>query len=327
MRTRKDEIKEDIKYYATCSVPFILGGLVIGSLGFMLYEPFKVDSTKDLIKNKNEAINQNIDELGKNIATSFDLNNFDVDSGKVYLDNGNYVVEFLGTSDVEVEKNINEKEILKLTANISNESASNILKLAEEYTQKYNKFSDYLVGDGINSVDGPFSIKEGLTGGQYVSFSKSKFKDVSNAYESLIDAFAEATENSYNKQVNYVAEFSQMYGQISNNYRITSPDLVPDVSGLIVSTDYKKLGMRIADISNVEKSKNNDNLQFFTITTIHVNADQQVTTQTAMVTVEGKDLTQEEVYAKYLAGEYKEFKLVKKTESSQNKQAETGLTF
>lgn len=232
----------------------------------------------------------------------------------------------MGTSDVEVEKGIKEKDILKLSANISEESASKILQLTDEYAKKYNKFSKYLVGDGLNSVDGPF-VEKAEPNGSYQFFKTSKFKDLSKTYESLIDAFTEATVNSYNKQVNYVAESSQMYGQISNNYRITSPDLVSDASGLIVSTDYKKLGMRIADISNVEQSKNNDNLQYFTITTVHVNTDEQVTTQTAMVTVEGKDLTQEEVYAKYLAGEYKDFKLVEKFENSQNKQTETNLTF
>lgn len=327
MWTRKDEIKDRLKTFAYFSPIYILVGAVVFCMADLIHMYVKHDMSKDLINDKREVANKNIEELGDQIATSFDLNNFDVDSGKVYLDNGNYVVEFLGSSNVEIEKDIKEKEILKLSANISEESASKILQLTEEYAKKYNKFSKYFVGDGLNSVDGPFVEKTENTNGSYQFFKTSKFKDLSKTYESLIDAFTEATVNSYNKQVNYVAESSQMYGQISNNYRITSPDLVSDASGLIVSTDYKKLGMRIADISNVEQSKNNDNLQYFTITTVHINADQQVTTQTAMVTVEGKDLTQEEVYAKYLAGEYKDFKLVEKSENSQNKQTETNLTF
>ena len=158
-------------------------------------------------------------------------------------------------------------------------------------------------------INASFMTKNNVSD-KIVLASDRPFNEYKDAIRELYNALNYAVARSYGVSVQKVFEASAMNNRVSSSYRLVKPEIIPDVDGLYIDTDFINAGIITSGISTVYSDEEQD-ISFFYIDTI-----QAVVSETgrvewkpckARVTVDGANLPVNDVYAKFIKGEHTSF--------------------
>lgn len=155
--------------------------------------------------------------------------------------------------------------------------------------------------------------------------SRKSLKEFRSASIELYEALNGAVERSYGYRVENVFEASAMNNRISNSYRVVKPEILTDVDGRFVYSEFVKSGIITSGVSMVYEDDER-NVSFFYIDTIQAMSDENGNLVwvpcKARVEVEGVNLLTEDVYASFIKGEHLSF-----TELSEDRDLKAGSEF
>lgn len=177
-------------------------------------------------------------------------------------------------------------KFVKLSADIGIEDAYEIISLNKQFNNL-----------GISSDSlyyNPFDKK--------LNKANSKAGEI---YNNLINAFANAVKNSFNQKKEFEFDETLLNGSISDSLVFVE-------------------NIQILDLSNVEQ-ENNKNLYYFYIDALLESKEGKISSKKLKVEVEGNNLTQNDVYANYLSGNYKSIRVVNGPENGVS-ESEISLT-
>ena len=233
------------------------------------------------------------------------MDNFNVATLNISRDNSKYLIKLFGSSNVEELKGMRENQYFNIIFNISEENAIKIINLAKN-------FYSLSGNEDINS-DRLYLNSQNFSGVLLHKKDRERLSNINDTIIELYQSFNNAVSNAYSKNVEKVSEASSMNNSISEAYRYTRPEVISDVniSGLFVSgsTTFINCGIMTTNISQVVKDNERD-VSYFLIDTLQGrenNGKMIIEKCQSRVEVKGTDLTQEEVYANFIAGEYSNF--------------------
>ncbi len=263
-----------------------------------------VDFNKRFAESEN-IISEQKNIFDQNIAKNINLDNFNVATLNISRDNSKYLIKLFGSSNVEELKGMRENQYFNIIFNISEENAIKIINLAKN-------FYSLSGNEDINS-DRLYLNNQNFSGVLLHKKDRERLSNINDTIIELYQSFNNAVSNAYSKNVEKVSEASSMNNSISEAYRYTRPEVISDVniSGLFVSgsTTFINCGIMTTNISQVVKDNERD-VSYFLIDTLQGrenNGKMIIEKCQSRVEVKGTDLTQEEVYAKFIAGEYSNF--------------------
>ena len=285
-----------------------VGGVCVGFLGLIShFVNFGV-----VASNLNKAQQRN--NLSSTIAEKSGISNFNIASFELAKNNSDYIMKAFGNTSVEKIVGLKENNYMNIYFNISNTQAEKILDAIEKANQtKVVKQS--------NSIDNINAIRD-VNDWNYSE--SNSIKKATEACSEVYNLLNEAVKNAYSCSSENISEASAMNNSISREYRYSRPEILSDVnvSGLFVSggTTFINSGVVMTGISQVVKDVDN-NFSYFLIDTLQgreKNGRIVLESCRARVEVEGTNLTQEEVYAKFINGEHSSFTEIVR-EKSDNK--------
>ena len=281
---------------------FIVGSLILSPFATLIGVGTSFESKFE--ETQNIMIEQK-SEFEENVSKSVNLKNFNIASLDLHKENNNdFILKIFGSSNVQALKGITEAQYFNLIYNIPIENAQQILNTVEKY----------------NSIS-----KNGSEDHNRITIDKKNYSDlnisdhmnlnkINDIIIELYDNFNVAVNNAYSKNVEKVSEASSTNNAISECYRYSRPEVVSNVSGSNrlwgnINTTFINCGVVTTNISQVVKD-NERNVSYFFIDTLQgrENNGKMITEKCqARVEIEGTNLSQEEVYAKFIAGEYSNF--------------------
>ena len=293
----KDFFEDAIDMWRDDAGMMVLGHLLFLSLGGLAFTigvgiDYGISSSK--VNKLYKECEELREELGENIAPLASLENFDVASFEVLRNNNKNYLKVFGIEKI-TEKGLTESTYKNLMFDISEYDANLIL----EKTRKVNNCE----------INASFMTKNNVSD-KIVLASDRPFNEYKDAIRELYNALNYAVARSYGVSVQKVFEASAMNNRVSSSYRLVKPEILPDVDGLYIDTDFINAGIITSGISTVYSDEEQD-ISFFYIDTI-----QAVVSETgrvewkpckARVTVDGANLPVNDVYAKFIKGEHTSF--------------------
>lgn len=301
------KIHETVKNINSSDVVFggvitVLGGMVI-ALGGILAHAINMPIVYSNLDKANAELEEKRAQLSTSIADQVDISNFDIASVELAQGEGDYILKAFGSTSVEKIVGLKENNYLNVFFNISPEHAQNIMAAVAnaETTERLQSYNSPEHAISIGNTDSWLFMESG------------RIDKTSNACVAVYDALNNAVNNAYASRVEEVSEASAMNSSISREYRYTRPEVVGDtnVSGWVGhgSTAFLNAGIVTTGVSQVVRDEENG-VSFFIIDTLQgraVDGNMVVESCRARVEVEGTDLTQEEVYAKFINGDHSKF--------------------
>lgn len=279
-----------------------LGALVLFPLGVSAHA-INYSIVDGNLQNANEQLENKRIELGQTVANKVDLSNFDIASVELAQGENNYILKAFGSTSAEQIVGLKENNYMNVFFNISNEQAYNILSAVAraDSTDRINSYNSPEHSNTIGEINDMYFSESARIGGTL------------DACLEVYSALNNAVNNAYSYEMENISEASAMNNSISREYRYTRPDVVGDTNGggifTHVSTTFVNTGVVTTGISQVVKDEEKG-VSYFLIDTLQGRAedgDMTVESCRARVEVEGTDLTQEEVYAKFINGEHSSF--------------------
>lgn len=245
------------------------------------------------LDNQNKIIENEKEYLTQAVKDKFGFNELNLINSELSLGNGRYTVNFLGTADIENEQGVINNNYVKLSADIDEEYAADILSALNQYEiiSRSNKN-----GTSFNAYNSQ------IENNKVLKYDKKGINKLGNAYSEVLEAFNIAVQNSYNQLIDVAINSNSLENRFEKNTGIAAEDL------------------KILNISDVV-SKGNEN--YFIIETIAKNSKGKIENKTLKVEVDGENLTSGEVYSRYLAGKHSDVSFVNGLE---NENSEAGLT-
>lgn len=251
----------------------------------------------DYIAQSHEVVNEKADQFANTVAKKARADITPI-SANLLKPNDNYVLRVFGVERVSQYEGDVENNYVNVHFDLKEEDANKIIKAFDELNQsenvsKANLGIDTLLLDynGVKTFDVTKKTKNKL---------EAQIND--NAVTRVYDALTNAVKNAYNQTkesiTNADAVDIQLYQE--NNYSI--PTKTTDI---YVRTRFTKISSRknetiIVPINISEVKKDADrNVSYFYIDSLIYN-NKNLEYQKARVEVEGVDLTQAQVYAKFI---------------------------
>lgn len=288
----KDRAEERAEFLSEFLPKTVVGAIVATVILAPLGVLYKKYNNLDKFNNHTVELTE---KLGSEISSQAGLENFDLASVNVVMQNDNYLLTAFGSVKVNYNGGI-QYDFKNVNFKIDEEQAKSIL---EQLTKLDNTKYSSNYGDFVLNVDIDQS-------------SRFKKKDISahtELVETLYGLLSNAVVNNYGCTVNHISDSGSVKREVSNAYRITRPETVTSVSGLLTSSHFHNGGIVTTGISNVYEDDER-NVSFFYVDTIQAfpkGDDVQWKSCKARVEVEGVGLNPEEVYAKFIAGEHSNF--------------------
>lgn len=271
----------------------ILGLSWIALCGLSAVETIGNHSEQKALKTQNKIIENEKEYLTQSVKDKFGFNELNLINSELSLGDGRYTVNFLGTADIENEQGIINNNYVKLSADIDEEYAADILSALNQY----EKVSG---GNGNGTSFNAYTSK--IENNENFKFDSVGIKKLGNAYSEVLEVFNVAVQNSYNQLIEAAINSNSLENRLEKNTGIAAEDL------------------KILNISDVTSE---GNINYFTIETIVKNSKGKLENKTLKVEVEGENLTSDKVYLKYLAGKHSKVSFVNGLEKENS---ETGLT-
>ena len=301
---------EDFAYGVLCTIAGGLGVVLVGLLSHFVNVPIVCSN----FAKAQELLEEQRIDLGSTIAEKAGISNFNVASLELAKNNNDYIMKAFGSTSVEKIIGLKENNYLNIYFNISNTQAQKILDAIEKANQTK-------LLEQRNSIDNINAIRDV---NEWNYSESNSIKKATEACSEVYNLLNEAVQNAYSCSSENISESSAMNNSISREYRYARPEVLSDVniSGLFVSggTTFINSGVVTTGISQVVKDIDN-NVSYFLIDTLQGrDEDGKIVLEScrARVEVKGTNLTQEEVYAKFINGEHSSFTEIVR-EKSDNK--------
>ena len=281
-------------------------GVGIAALG-IVGVPSAFAINRSVVGKTQQTANEEIvcarEEINKHIAEKINLADFSIASVELADSGQDSIMKVFGSTSLEEIVGLKEQRYLNVLFNISNESAENILTAAKTAasTTKVSRNTPELESNYVNYGDNSFD--------ELYKFSESgKIRENKSAVLELYEEIDAAIANAYLNKIEEISEASQFNNQVSNEYRFTKPETVSNTTdgGLFnyVDTTFVNTGIMVTNVSQVAKDANK-NVSFFLVDTLQGRNDGDkvvIESCRAKIEVQGTNLSQEEVYAQFLAG-------------------------
>ncbi len=289
----------DVAIFTLCSVLGAAGVTLLGLVGHVINWAV-IDSN---LNNANNDISNKRLELGQTVANKANLSNFDIASMELAQGENDYILKAFGSTSVEQVAGLKENNYLNVFFNISEIQARNILNAVNsaEQTERAGSYNSPEHDIGIGDLN---------------IWNYSESGRINTTKEAMVEVYNQlnnAVNNAYACEIENIAEASTMNNSISREYRYTRPEVVGDADmyGLFShgSTTFINSGAVTTSISQVVKDETRG-VSYFLVDTLQGRAvDGNIILEScrARIEVEGTDLTQEEVYAKFIRGEHSSF--------------------
>ncbi len=280
--------------------------------GIMFYlagTAINIRAVKGAVANMERATKEAKAELVQTIEHKVDeVSNFDVNSFELFKAESKYICKAFGVTSAEEIVGIKKNNYLNLLFEISKQDAKDILGKVKKVDETKK----------VASYDSPeHSLKHDNINYSHWGEEK-KVKKLSSALVEVYNAIDSAVQNAYGYEIEKVAETSQFNNKIASSYRYSKPENLTDAKmfGLFSKIDTRFIngGLVTTGITSVLKDQEK-NESYFYIDTIQVlntaaqgeDGSLKLASCRARVAVEGANLSQEEVYAKFINGEHKSF--------------------
>lgn len=251
----------------------------------------------DYIAQSHEVVDEKADQFANTVAKKAGADITPI-SANLLKPNDNYVLRVFGVERVSQYEGDVENNYVNVHFDLKEEDANKIIKAFDELNQSENVSKANL---GIDTLQLDYN---GVQTFDVTKKTKNKLEAQinDNAVTRVYDALTNAVKNAYNQTkesiTNADAVDIQLYQE--NNYSI--PTKTTDI---YVRTRFTKISSRknetiIVPINISEVKKDADrNVSYFYIDSLIYN-DKNLEYQEARVEVEGVDLTQAQVYAKFI---------------------------
>ena len=251
----------------------------------------------DYIAQSHEVVNEKADQFANTVAKKAGADITPI-SANLLKPNDNYVLRVFGVERVSQYEGDVENNYVNVHFDLKEEDANKIIKAFDELNQSENVSKANL---GIDTLQLDYN---GVKTFDITKKTKNKLEAQinDNAVTRVYDALTNAVKNAYNQTkesiTNADAVDIQLYQE--NNYSIPTK-----TTDLYVRTRFTKISSRknetiIVPINISEVKKDADrNVSYFYIDSLIYN-NKNLEYQKARVEVEGVDLTQAQVYAKFI---------------------------
>lgn len=281
-----------------------VGGVILGTIGagvIMITGAVAHGVNALVVLGTDNSANRKIvaakNELNRQVGEEINLSDFSIASVELANSGENSIMKVFGSTSVEEIVGLKEQRYLNVFFNISNDSAEEVLEAAEAAakTARTSRNTPELVNKYGES--------------NYFKFSESgKINKNKNAVIELYNKINSAVKNAYSSKIENISEASKFNNQISKEYRYARPDIITnEVNGRIsvyIDSTFVNNGIITTNVSQVVKNFEK-NMSYFLVDTLQVRSDGAnaiLESCRARIEVKGTNLSQEEVYAQFLAG-------------------------
>ncbi len=313
--------KERIEKFDTKASCAFFGGVLFTGL-FLVFHMFSVIGNNIAITKTINASGKKFEEarveLQENISSYVkDINDFDLASVEILNNDNNYICKAFGRAGIKSVMGFEQDKYVNLYFNISEQKAQDIL-------------------DAVAAVKNLDEIKKNESPELSLRINKDKrykgtnlanvgkIKKAEDACLQVYKAIDEAVKTAYSHKIEEIADSKQFNEKLASNYRYVKNEVMTEVYGLFVHSNFVNSGIMTTGISSIARDKEKNECYFYVDTLQAISNskpgdrfnDYKLETCRTMVVVEGADLSNEEVYAKFIRGEQKEFlELIRNTNS------------
>lgn len=289
--------KEDAFFAAATGVAVIS----VGFLGAIYGIASALDHADNKKIDKIEAdLSARHTQLVSVIQNSCDLSNFDLASVELSGAQDDYLLKVFGatSADALLGMDYQYKNIYYM---LSESSAKAIMSAIEKLDEV----------KGLKDLNSPerSMVIVGADGINDHTANAKQLKKTKSACDAVYSALEEAVKSAYGHFIEDVGSASQMNSSVAVSCTQLS-NLDAAESGLEQkNAAFVSKGIMTTSVSGVVKDEAKNESYFF-VDTVQVRKEgdvQVLDSCRAIVTVEGTELSQEEVYAKFIRGEYKKF--------------------
>ncbi len=312
LKERKKEAKKELRAERTLNsllafavtAGFTIGVWCVGSLiNWGVVAAAEKKLRKEMIGYKAEVVETIEDKVSE-------LSDFDLASVELLKGEDKYFCKVFGKTGLKDIMGLKENNYVNILFDIPEVDANNILN-AIENAENTKRMGAYNSPEHVMQLDNV----------SYICWAeKNRLKKTGETFKKLYGAIDSAVKNAYGYEVEKVAEASSFNNSISSAYRYTKPETLSEVIYKHFNityniTDFINSGLLTTGISKVVRDEEKNESYFFVDSLQVVNNAKQGATSDklkidscrAMVVVEGANLSQEEVYAKFLSGQHKNF--------------------
>ena len=302
-REKRREIRDNVgeKILLSSAIAGI-GALILAPL-MMIVHVINEAIVKNNLEKAVQELGEYRNQLGTTIASKTNMVNFDIASVELGQSLDNYILKAFGSTSVEQVAGLKENDYANIIFNIPQSEAENILNLAKKLSD-----TELVVDSGTTEHKVDIEIENKWRFSESARIERAK-----DACHELYEALENAIVNSYSHEIEKISSASLMNNSISDAYRYTRPDMIGDtnVYGIFVhgSTTFINSGVMTTGISQVVRDTDRG-VSYFIVDTLQGRVqgkDIVFESCRARVEVEGTDLSQEEVYAKFINGEHSKF--------------------
>lgn len=293
-----------------------LGKIVFGTIALLgtglIINTVRVDTLEQeqiaKLKAKESSFNENIklktglvNFEGENVTIKYDKNE------------DKYEMNVFGSLEKE-ERGVILKDCANVNFEISKEDTLAILKAIETKNHKERFYRTSKYSSEFGTISDTYTTK-----GYTLSINKSK--EMFNPVYEIYNALENAVINAYNHNVEVMCESSSMLNAVSNAYRYVRPEVLTEVKGSIpfgyIESEFVNCGLMVNGVSSVQHDEEN-NISYFYVDTLQTTDGKNYEQKKAVVSVEGANLTSEEVYYKFITGQTYQFEEVVKVKTQED---------
>ena len=291
---------------------------ILGTVGATACYDSKLNETYD------ESITALVEEkrdLEQRVAKKSGLQNYFMSSSfNLTKEKNNYKMSIFGYSPKNTIEIINGQEIefkynkyYNVDVDIPTESAKEILALAKDFVElkeDKNQASYDIYLQGLNIV-----YKDKLNG-------KNNKENISNIQElldislklySIVDNVIDNATSCTTNEIANATDFNLAFDIAINGSNFFNIPFVTNFKYLNphIHSNFTCKTIMVLDISNVSRD-NEKNVSYFTVDSVSQSGEKYVLSN-YRVEVEGTDISSEDVYAKFIAGQYSQFYKIKES--------------
>lgn len=273
----------------------------VGFAGFLVHVPISVLVNEGQMDKADGELNAQTQQLNNTIAGKVNLHGFELASVELSHPEDRYTLKVFGSASVDDFTGMRQKQYINTYFQISLPDAYRIMdavrKLETAPKGYKNTTGEQVIGVNREDVN-DFLPVEG--------HRALKTKDIASE---VYDAISTAVTNAYSYKMEEIALAHQFNKTLSDELGYTKSEVLSDVSGRWVSTSFVYAGVVTTGVSQVIKSEEKG-VSYFYVDTLQGRAqDGKIIMEScrARVEIKGINLSQEEVYAKFILGEYDTF--------------------
>lgn len=285
-----------------------LGGIgsCIGGLAYGI-------STNNYVDKQYEYILQEKEKLDERISKTVNLEKFDLSSVEIASNDEKFIMRAFGATTVEEVMGIKQSNYIYLLSNISSEQAKSIVEKAKQIKSLAN--TDYQTSE--------INLSEYKTYGSTMLINKNidsreRIDNYVSASQELYNMIGEAFEKAANVEVCNIGEASTMNKAFANLNPVYAGEISGYLPGMFggyakLNATFMQSNVMVTNISEVVKDEKN-NVSYFLLDSLQarLNGSQGSSKQDVVIEscrskieIEGTNLSEEEVYAQFIAGNYK----------------------